>query len=172
MDTLEWKGFRFTERWQHLYSEFVEGRWASLLARLEKRDQLLEDHLKSVPKMIGKGKAIIDVTVPYTATGTAATLCSVTLPLRPGDFVKVGGVFDINLTAGGATAVGTLLVDAAEKAEQAILKGASGTRATVYQHWGYTATAVGDVTFALQGRYAVAGVQFTAHTVMRWELYR
>ena len=45
MDTLEWKGFRFTERWQHLYNEFVESRWAALLARLEHRDRLLEDPL-------------------------------------------------------------------------------------------------------------------------------
>lgn len=174
MDTVLWQGHRSIDRWQQLYPDITDGRWGDVLARLERRDQRREEHLQRVPQLIAKGSAIIGGTLPYVATASAVDLTNLTVTLkgRPGDWVKIDGVFDMQTTAGGAAGVGTLSIGGVERTAQAILKGASGTRATVAQNWEYTFTAEAEVVFKLRGRYAVAGIQFQDHTTMRWEMHR
>lgn len=176
MDRAAWQGHRSVDRWQQLYTDITQGQWGEVLARLERRDLAIEAWRSHVPQLIARGKVAIGGAAPVTATTTAQTLggCTETISVRPGDVLEVDGVFDIVLSGAGAIGVGTLLYDGAERTSQAIYKGNSGDRATVYQQWVITASAAkADLEFKLQGRYVTtSGVQFQAHTTMRWRLYR
>jgi len=176
VDQASWQGHRSVDRWQQLYTDISQGQWGEVLARLERRDLAIEAWRSHVPQLIARGVVAIGGAAPVTATTTAQTLgaCTATISQRPGDVLEVDGVFDIVLSGAGATGVGTLLYNGVEQASQAIYKGNSGDRATVHQQWVIPVdAAVADLEFKLQGRYAAAsGVQFQAHTTMRWRLYR
>lgn len=93
-------------------------------------------------------------TSTITQTTTAADLTGTSLTFTttyPNTKITIWACFDVTVTAGASTFLGTCLVDGAGQTQEGHAGGVTSMRVTVFQEWIATLAGTGSHTVKLQG---------------------